>query len=166
MATPVMASAFHIGCVVTLIGIKDARYADPASRWTVVRYNTNTSRWSVKLSCGSQPEIAVREANMMLESAGAASVPEALVPWRGSQQTADAIIMNIPWIERGSQPDGEWIPLPGARGSEVRLVHALPGHGLLFFNWGNFRRLQNPAADEYTLEFRNVGACGPGVCTQ
>ena len=68
--------------------------------------------------------------------------------------------MNIPWIERGSQPDG------GASGSEVRLVHAWPGHGLLFFNWGNFRRLQNPAADEYTLEFRNVGACGPGVCTQ
>ena len=73
--------------------------------------------------------------------------------------------MNIPWIERGSQPDGVWIPLPGASGSEVRLVHAWPGHGLLFFNWGNFRRLQNPAADEYTLEFRNVGACGPGVCT-
>ena len=57
-------------------------------------------------------------------------------------------------------------PCRGASGSEVRLVHAWPGHGLLFFNWGNFRRLQNPAADEYTLEFRNVGACGPGVCAQ
>ena len=92
MATPVMASAFHIGCVVTLIGIKDARYADPAARRSVVRYATNTRRWIVKLSCGS---ITVRETKM-LEWAGAASVPEALVPWWESQPTADAVIMNIP----------------------------------------------------------------------
>ena len=77
MEIPVMASAFHIGCVVTLSRIKDARYSDPAARWTVVRYNTNASWWIVKLVCGSRPEIAVCETNM-LESAGAASVPEDL----------------------------------------------------------------------------------------
>ena len=87
MAIPVMASAFHIGCVVTLIGIKDARYADPGARWTVVRYNMNTSRWIVKQSYASQPEIAVRETNMMLESAGAASVPDA--PGAVARITAD-----------------------------------------------------------------------------
>ena len=94
-----MDRAVHISGVVTLHGIKDELYIDPAPRCTIVRYDTNTSRWIVK---HSSPEIAMR--------ARAASVPDALVPWCGPRrQTAGAVIMKMPWIERGSQPVGVWI---------------------------------------------------------
>ena len=44
--------------------------------------------------------------------ARAASVPDALVPWCGPRrQTAGAVIMNMPWIEHGSQPVCVWIPV-------------------------------------------------------
>ena len=43
-----MDRAFHIGGVVTLQEIKNERYADPARRWTIMRYDTEKSRWIVK----------------------------------------------------------------------------------------------------------------------
>ena len=87
-----MDRAVHISGVVTLHGIKDELYIELAPRCTIVPVY------------GSPPEIAMR--------ARAASVPDALVPWCGPRrQTAGAVIMNMPWIERGSQPVGVWIPV-------------------------------------------------------
>jgi len=57
-----MDRAFHIGGVVMLQKIKNERYTDPARRWTIMRYDTEKSRWIVKSSCGDLPEIAVQEA--------------------------------------------------------------------------------------------------------
>ena len=73
-----MDRAFHIGGVLMFHETKNERYADPARRGTIVRYDRNKSRWIVNGSCGSQPEIAVQETDMRRESALAASVPDAV----------------------------------------------------------------------------------------
>ena len=82
-----MDQAVHISGVVTLHGIKDELYIDPPPRCTIIPVKH------------TPPEIAMR--------ARAASVPDALVPWCGPRrQTAGVVIMNMPWIERSSQPVG------------------------------------------------------------
>ena len=99
---------------------------------------------------------------MRWEYALAASVPDAVEADHGWGQLASLGMMS----DFGSPPEHEWFPLPGARGSQVRKVEAAAERGLMFFPWGNFRRLDDPAGKEYTLEFKNVGAAGPGICTE
>jgi len=99
---------------------------------------------------------------MRWEYALAASVPDAVEADHGWGQLASLGMMS----DFGSPPEHEWFPLPGARGSQVRKVEAAAERGLMFFPWGNFRRLDDPDGKEYTLEFENVGATGPGIRTE
>ena len=87
---------------------------------------------------GSQPELAVRETNMMLGALGRTTSAD------GGCWTAGAVIMNMPWIERG----GTKFVRPGLDGR----VHHVPGAGQCAFARGEFGSL--PAEGSSALSAR------------